>query len=168
MGTNQDLYVVQEKASDQYYGRIVAGLPEHCAEFPVSDVDFVALDPTVSLNEGVTEADHREQQVELDQKVHQALSSIFGEANLQKFPLLGRYFELALHVIFGTGRHMTRMSVLFQLQVPRFSLIHLLCEALSSSLHQPYLPSKNMLQFQCHGKGRVATSSPLLAFLHML
>ena len=45
IGSTRDVYVVQEKASDEYCGKILAGLPEHSAEFSVSypDVSFVVL-----------------------------------------------------------------------------------------------------------------------------
>jgi hypothetical protein len=44
IGAVRDVYVVQEKASDQYCGRILAGLDELSAAFAVSYPDFVPIE----------------------------------------------------------------------------------------------------------------------------
>ena len=50
MGSNRDVYIAQEKASDTYCGRILQGLPEHSPEFAVSYPDFVPIDPERSIS----------------------------------------------------------------------------------------------------------------------
>ena len=50
MGSNKDVYIAQEKASDTYCGRILQGLPEHSPEFAVSYPDFVPIDPERSVS----------------------------------------------------------------------------------------------------------------------
>ena len=45
IGSTRSVYVVQEQASDEICGRILAGLPEHSAEFAASYADFIPIDP---------------------------------------------------------------------------------------------------------------------------
>ncbi|EJK64045.1 hypothetical protein THAOC_15260, partial [Thalassiosira oceanica] len=92
MGTNRDLYIMGEAASDQVCGRLIAGLPIHLAEFAVSYVDFVYLDAEASLSGSAPQAEQQQRQAELDVKVDDALDSIFGKerlaSNAQIRPLL--------------------------------------------------------------------------------
>ena len=92
MGTNRDLYIMGEAASDQVCGRLMAGLPIHLAEFAVSYVDFIDLDAQASLSGSTPQAEQQQRQAELDVKVDDALDSIFGKerlaANAQIRPIL--------------------------------------------------------------------------------
>ena len=96
MGRNRDVYIVQEKASDQYCGRILVGLPEHGVEFAISYTDFVALDLEQSVSGGISEEEHNIQQAELDKKVDAALDCIFGVERLAKFPHIRRLLRIGL------------------------------------------------------------------------
>ena len=96
MGKNRDVYIVHEKASDTYCGRILQGLPEHSPEFAVSYPDFVPLDLKQSLEDGIHEAELAERQKEIDAKVNDALNSIFGIEILAAFPTIRKLLRIGL------------------------------------------------------------------------
>ena len=100
MGKNRDVYIVQEKASDKYCGRILVELPENSAEFAVSYTDFIALDPAQSLIDGVSEEEHERKQALLDIEVDKALDTIFGAGNMSRFSTIRplRFIGLASHL----------------------------------------------------------------------
>ena len=82
IGGSKDVYIAQEKASDTYCGRILQGLPEHSAEFAVSYPDFIPIEATQSITDGVSEEEYGMRQKEVNERVTSALNSIFGEENL--------------------------------------------------------------------------------------
>jgi len=96
IGANRDVYIAQERASDTYCGRVLAGLPIHLPEFGVSNPDFVAIDAAQSLNEGVSEEEHQTQQALVNEQVDQALDSIFGVENIRKFPQMKKLLRIGL------------------------------------------------------------------------
>lgn len=96
MGKNRDVYIVHEKASDTYCGRILQGLPEHSPEFAVSYPDFVPLDLKQSMDSGISETELAERQVVVDREVNFALDSIFGVENLRAFPSIRRLLRIGL------------------------------------------------------------------------
>ena len=96
MGKNRDVYIVHEKASDTYCGRILQGLPEHSPEFAVSYPDFVPLDLKQSMESGISETELAERQVVVDREVNFALDSIFGVENLRAFPSIRRLLRIGL------------------------------------------------------------------------
>jgi hypothetical protein len=96
MGKNKDVYVVHEKASDTYCGRILQGLPEHSPEFAVSYPDFVPLDLRQSMEEGISEVELAIRQRVVDRDVNAALDSIFGAERLRAFPSIRRLLRIGL------------------------------------------------------------------------
>lgn len=89
IGTTRNVYVVQERASNEYCGRILAGLPLDKAEFAVSYPDFIPIDVEQSLQGGgVSETEFAEKKAEVDVLVDAALDSLFGDEQLTSFPTI--------------------------------------------------------------------------------
>ena len=108
IGAVRDVYVVQEKASDQYCGRILAGLDELSAAFAVSYPDFVPIEVMKSFDwmfdegedrsvkKGVPEEDYDEKKKEVNAEVEEVLNCIFTSERLQKFPTIYGFLEVGL------------------------------------------------------------------------
>ncbi len=108
IGAVRDVYVVQEKASDQYCGRILAGLDELSAAFAVSYPDFVPIEVMKSFDwmfdegedrsvkKGVPEEDYDEKKKEVNAEVEEVLNCIFTSERLEKFPTIYRFLEVGL------------------------------------------------------------------------
>lgn len=96
LGAVRDAYIAQERASDQYCGRILAGLPEHSPEFAVSYPDFIPIDVEQSCFDGVSEAEYAERQQAVDREVNHALDAIFGRDQLESFPSLRQILRIGL------------------------------------------------------------------------
>ncbi len=45
LGGSKNVYVVQEKASNQFCGRLLGDFDEHSAKFAASNPDFISIDP---------------------------------------------------------------------------------------------------------------------------
>ena len=96
IGSTRDVYVCQEKASDEYCGRLLAGLPVERAEFAASYPDFKPIDLEECLKNGVSETDISVKQSEVDKEVVAALESIFTRENLDHFPTLMPFLRCGL------------------------------------------------------------------------
>ena len=96
MGRNRDVYIVQEKASDQYCGRILTGLPVNSPEFAISYADLIDLDPIETLTIGVPVEDFQSRQEALKKKRDEVLDSIFGAERLSKFKDLRQFLRIGL------------------------------------------------------------------------
>ena len=96
MGKNRDVYIVHEKASDTYCGRILQGLPEHSPEFAVSYPDFVPIDLKQSMESGVSETELADRQRVVDVQVNDALDLIFGNETLSAFPSIRKLLRIGL------------------------------------------------------------------------
>lgn len=96
MGKNRDVYIVHEKASDTYCGRILQGLPEHSPEFAVSYPDFVPLDLQQSMDNGISEMELADRQAVVDREVTEALHALFGAENLAAFPSIQKLLRIGL------------------------------------------------------------------------
>ena len=90
MGAVRDIYVLHEKAGDHYCGRILAGLPINEARFAASHPDFVPVE------DGMSEADLREKQAEVDEAVNRALDEIFGKQQIDDVINIRPYLRIGL------------------------------------------------------------------------
>ena len=90
MGANK------EKATDTYCGRILQILPEHSPEFAVSYPDFVPINTTKSVEDGVLETELVCRRVEVDREIDNVLESIFGMENLQANPTIRKLLRIGL------------------------------------------------------------------------
>ena len=90
MGSTRDIYVLHEKAGDQYCGRILAGLPVNKAEFAVSYPDFTPV------QENMTEAQLQDAQTGVDRQVNAALDELFGQHLIENFPTLRKFLRVGL------------------------------------------------------------------------
>ncbi|KAL7542442.1 hypothetical protein ACHAWF_007176, partial [Thalassiosira exigua] len=88
--------ITTERASDTYCGRILQGLPEHLPEFAVSYPDFVPIDPTQSITDGVAEEAFNAKLAEVNAKVRVAIDSIFGKENLDRYRRLRAVLRIGL------------------------------------------------------------------------
>ena len=95
-GSVRSVYIVQEKASDQYCGRILSDLPEHSAEFAVSYPDFIPIDTVQSLVVGVTDADYETRKQQVNARVRLVLDEIFGREVLDRFCVILRFLVIGL------------------------------------------------------------------------
>jgi len=95
IGGVRGLYVLHARAGDTYCGRVLSGLPQHKAEFAVSFADFTVV------REGITEEELQNEQKDLDEKVKNAVYSLFGkdavESNPNLYPILR--VGLAAHLL---------------------------------------------------------------------
>ena len=108
IGAVKDVYVVQEKASDQYCGRILAGLDELKSAFAVSYPDFIPIEVMESfkwvheegddplVRKGVSEEEYEEKKKEVDAAVGEVLDCIFTRERLDKFPTINRFLQVGL------------------------------------------------------------------------
>lgn len=96
LGGSRDVYVVQEQASDQLCGRILAGLDILKSNFGTSYPDFVPIDVAQSLESGVSAEDFTNKKKEVDEIVSESLVSIFGEQNLTKCSTLVPFLRVGL------------------------------------------------------------------------
>jgi hypothetical protein len=86
MGGNRDVYIAQSQASDNFCGRVLAGLPEHDPRFAVAYPDFIGIDAERSLADGGVSGDEvAAVQARVNDNVELVLYSIFGEERIQNF-----------------------------------------------------------------------------------
>ena len=90
MGSVRDIYVLHERAGDNYCGRILAGLPINDAKFAASHPDFV---PVV---DGMSEAELEERQVEVDESVNATLNTLFGERQINEIKTIRPFLRIGL------------------------------------------------------------------------
>ena len=76
MGGVRDVYMLYERAGDQYVGRILSGMNVLSAKFGASALDFF-FHGTVGVPEAV--AIVKKKQMDLNQKVSTMLKACFGE-----------------------------------------------------------------------------------------
>jgi hypothetical protein len=86
LGANRDVYIAQSQASDNFCGRVLAGLPEHDPSFAVAYPDFIGIDAERSLDdEGVSSNEVAALTARINDKVQLVLYSIFGEEKIHNF-----------------------------------------------------------------------------------
>lgn len=86
IGGSKDYYIQQEKATDTFCGKLLAGLPEHSEQFAMSYPEFIPIERLQSIEDGgVPVEDYMRRQQEVNDQVQLALNSIFGEENLTRF-----------------------------------------------------------------------------------
>ena len=90
MGSVRDIYVLHEKAGDQYCGRILAGLPVNDHKFAISHPDFVLV------QDGDTNESLAAKQADLEKHVNEVLNSIFGSNQLKKYPTILPFLRIGL------------------------------------------------------------------------
>ena len=109
LGGSKNVYVVQEKASDEYCGRILSDLDENSAKFAVSYPDFIPIDLERSICGGVSDSDYNNRKKEVDADVAKALDEIFGKDNLDGFPTIVRF------LVIGLASHLTHREKIDEL-----------------------------------------------------
>jgi hypothetical protein len=106
MGNVRDVYMLYEKAGDQYIGRLTAGLPVLSEKFAVSNPDFI---PVEENGEGLflPVLKTAENEAELDGKIRIVIEGLFGD----QLPTIIRPFlriGLACHL-----HHRPKLDVLY-------------------------------------------------------
>lgn len=104
IGTVRNVYIAQERASDEYCGRILSGLPINDASFAASYPDFIPIPIEIGDDDRilpVTDAVYKARQEEVDRKVEEVLYAIFTEEHMSAFPEIHRFLRcgLAAHLI---------------------------------------------------------------------
>ena len=117
LGTARNPYIAQEQASDEFCGRILAGLPVNTPQFAASYPDFVPIDVMASLEKpGVSSRAYQLKKKEVDRQVKAVLESIFGVENLRVFPSLRPFLRI------GLASHLHHLEAIEELLSPRAKL----------------------------------------------
>ena len=96
VGTTRNRYIAQERASDEYCGRILSGLPVNSEKFAASYPDFIPIDIEESMTRHVSDRVYQNKKKEVDRKVRSVLDSIFGREHMSAFPTIHKFLRIGL------------------------------------------------------------------------
>ncbi len=98
LGGTRNPYIAQEKASDEYCGRIVAGLPLDKPEFAASYPDFIPIPIEVEKDEllPVSSDLYKEKKKEVYAIVREVLDAIFTSEHMDANPTLHPFLRIGL------------------------------------------------------------------------
>ena len=96
LGGVRSRYIEIERASNQYAGRIVAGLPVDSENFSASFPDFIPVDPKTCLSQPLSDRAYKAKKNEVDRQVMVVLSKMFGAGYLRRFPQIHRFLQIGL------------------------------------------------------------------------
>jgi hypothetical protein len=116
IGTVRNRYIAQERASDEFCGRILAGLPVNSEEFAVSYPDFIPIDIEESIRSHVSDRVYQNKKKEVDRKVRLVLDSIFGYENMRNFPAIHQFLRI------GLASHLHHLDKIEELLPPNANL----------------------------------------------
>ena len=116
IGSVRNVYIAQERASDEYCGKLLSGLPVNSEEFAVSYPDFIPIDLEKSITERVNERVYQLKKKEVDLEVRSVLDAIFGAENMKAFPAIHKFLRI------GLASHLRHLETIEELLPPNARL----------------------------------------------
>ena len=116
IGSVRNVYIAQERASDEYCGKLLSGLPVNSEEFAVSYPDFIPIDLEKSITERVNERVYQLKKKEVDLEVRSVLDAIFGAENMKTFPDIHKFLRI------GLTSHLQHLKTIEELVPPNARL----------------------------------------------
>lgn len=116
LGGVRSHYIEIERASNQYAGRIVAGLDVNSAEFAASFPDFIPVDPETCLTQPLSDRAYQAKKNQVDKEVMEVLNELFGREYLRRFPAIHRFLRI------GLASHLIHLDTIEELLPERCAL----------------------------------------------